>query len=58
MTEQEAMEELKLTKEAMEVSCAMRASRTGDMKYPSELEALELAISALQKQIKGDGKHE
>ena len=51
MTEQEAMEELKLTKEAMEVSCAMRASRTGDMKYPSELEALDMAISALEKQI-------
>lgn len=33
MTEQEAMEELKLTKEAMEVSCAMRASRTGDITW-------------------------
>ena len=52
MTEQEAMEESKLTKESMEVSCVFRASRTGDMKYPSELEALDIAISALEKQMK------
>ena len=51
MTEQDALNGLKTIKESMEVSCVFRASRTGDMKYPKELEALDIAISALEKQI-------
>lgn len=48
MSIDEAIKEIEQTKEAMEVSCAMRAGRTGDMKYPSELKALDMAITALK----------
>ena len=46
-----AIETLKSHKEALAVSFSMRAARTKDYTYPTELDDFELAITALQAQL-------
>lgn len=51
MTDEEALKALKKHFEVMEVTLSMRAARENEYAYPSELEAIEMAISALRERI-------
>ena len=51
MSKEEAIEELKMHKEVMEVTLCMQASRKKDYKYPKVLEALDCAIEELSKDM-------